>query len=237
VIAVTALVAACSQSVGGQAEPSGSPQSAPPNSAPTTATAPPLAPGVSRPPGQGASIEEVIAWIEAGTPADPGSYHEVFSDGQTTRLGDDIAFTAPSGAPNDTTQCLTDATYNDGALACLVELDSPAPRPSAAEGVWKAGWIDYSGTGLQIGSLHGDPGPFIKGVGPALSGRIIDARKQGGDFKNWDDFMARVKGMKAKSAAKLSAEGLTVNGESFKGARKAATKKRETRSAKAAAAG
>lgn len=168
-IAVTALVAACAQSVGGQAEPSGSPQSAPPNSAPTTATAPPLAPGVSRPPGQGASIEEVIAWIEAGTPADPGSYHEVFSDGQTTRLGDDIAFTAPSGAPNDTTQCLTDATYNDGALACLVELDSPAPRPSAAEGVWKAGWIDYSGTGLQIGSLHGDPGPFIKGVGPALA--------------------------------------------------------------------
>jgi len=77
----------------------------------------------------------------------------------------------------------------------------------------------------------------LKGVGPALSGRIIDARKQGGDFKNWDDFMARVKGMKAKSAAKLSAEGLTVNGESFKGAHKAATKKRETRSAKVAAAG
>jgi len=168
VIAVTALVAACSQSVGGQAEPSGSPQSAPPSSTPTTAATPALAPGATRPPGQGASIEEVIAWVEAGTPADPGGYHEAFSDGQTTRLGDDIAFTAPSGAPNATTQCITDAKYNDGALACLVELDSPAPRPSAAEGVWKAGWIDYSGTGLQIGSLHGDPGPFITGVGPAL---------------------------------------------------------------------
>lgn len=164
VIAVTVLVAACSQSVGGRAEPSGSPQAAPPSSA----TAPPLA-SATRPPGRGTSIEEVIAWIDAGTPADPGIYHEAFSDGQTTRLGDDIAFTAPSGAPNDTTQCITDAMYNDGALACLVELDSPAPRPSAAEGVWKAGWIDYSGTGLQIGSLHGDPGPFIKGVGPALA--------------------------------------------------------------------
>lgn len=169
VIAVTALVAACSQSVGGQAEPSGSPQSAPLSSAPTTATTPPLAPAATRPPGQGASIEEVIAWVEAGTPAEPGGYHEAFFDGQTTRLGDDIAFTAPSGAPNDTTQCITDAMYNDGALACLVELDSPAPRPPAAEGVWKAGWIDYSGTGLQIGSLHGDPGPFIKGVGPTLA--------------------------------------------------------------------
>ena len=161
VIAVTALVAACSQSVGGQPEPPGSP--------PSSATNTPLTPGATRPPGQGASIEEVIAWIEAGTPADPGGYHEAFSDGQTTRLGDDIAFTAPSGAPNDTTRCITDALYSEGALACLVELDAPAPAPSAAEGLWKAGWIDYSGTRVQIGSLHGDPGPFAKGVGPALA--------------------------------------------------------------------
>ncbi len=163
VIAVTALVAACSQSVGGEAEPPGSAQ--PPSSAAST----PHTPGATRPPGRGASIEEVIAWIEAGTPADPGGYHEAFSDGQTTRLGVDIAFTAPSGAPNDTTRCITDATYNEGALACLVELDAPAPAPSAAEGMWKAGWIDYSGTNVQIGSLHGDPGPFAKGVGPALA--------------------------------------------------------------------
>jgi len=117
VIAVTALVAACSQSVGGEAEPPGSAQ--PPSSAAST----PLTPGATRPPGPGASIEEVIAWIEAGTPADPGGYHEAFSDGQTTRLGDDIAFTAPSGSPNDTTRCITDALYSEGALACLVELD------------------------------------------------------------------------------------------------------------------
>lgn len=57
----------------------------------------------------------------------------------------------------------------------------------------------------------------LKGVGPALSKRIVDARQQG-QFKDWSDFMARVKGVKEKAAAKLSAEGLTVNGESFKGA-------------------
>jgi competence protein ComEA len=54
----------------------------------------------------------------------------------------------------------------------------------------------------------------IKGVGPALSKRIIEARTRG-DFKDWADFMARVKGVKEKSATKLSAEGLTVNGQSF----------------------
>lgn len=54
----------------------------------------------------------------------------------------------------------------------------------------------------------------LKGVGPALSKRIVDARKEA-PFKDWQDFMSRVKGVKEKSATKLSAEGLTVNGQSF----------------------
>lgn len=57
----------------------------------------------------------------------------------------------------------------------------------------------------------------LKGVGPAMSGRIVEARKQA-PFKDWADLMARVKGVKAKTAARLSAEGLTVNGEAFKDA-------------------
>ena len=61
----------------------------------------------------------------------------------------------------------------------------------------------------------------IKGVGPAMSQKIVDARKQG-EFKSWDDFMARVKGVKAKKAEKLSADGLTVNGQPFKAATAAA---------------
>lgn len=57
----------------------------------------------------------------------------------------------------------------------------------------------------------------LRGVGPALSRRILEARQQR-EFKDWNDFMARVKGVKPKAAARLSAEGLTVNGEAYKGA-------------------
>jgi len=55
----------------------------------------------------------------------------------------------------------------------------------------------------------------IKGVGPSMSESILEARKQG-EFKSWDDFIARVKGVKEKMAERLSAEGLTINGQPFK---------------------
>jgi competence protein ComEA len=71
----------------------------------------------------------------------------------------------------------------------------------------------------------------LKGVGPAMSKRILDARKQG-EFKDWPDLMQRVKGVKEKKAEKLSAEGLTVNGQAFGGAAPAASK--ETKAPKAA---
>jgi len=61
----------------------------------------------------------------------------------------------------------------------------------------------------------------LKGVGPALSKRIVDAREQS-QFKDWNDLMSRVKGVKNKFATKLSAEGMTVNGQSFSGAAPAA---------------
>ena len=55
----------------------------------------------------------------------------------------------------------------------------------------------------------------IKGIGPVISQRILDERKKG-KFKDWPDLVARVKGLGEGSAAKLSAEGLTVNGDKFK---------------------
>ena len=54
-----------------------------------------------------------------------------------------------------------------------------------------------------------------KGIGPAMSSRILDERKKG-PFKDWNDLMARVKGVGQASAARLSAEGLTVGGASFR---------------------
>ena len=57
----------------------------------------------------------------------------------------------------------------------------------------------------------------VKGIGPATSKAILEERKKG-DFKDWSDFEQRVKGVGGKSAAKLSAAGLQVNGKSKDGA-------------------
>ena len=35
---------------------------------------------------------------------------------------------------------------------------------------------------------------FPKGIGPAIAGHIVEARK-GGAFKDWPDFIERVKGV------------------------------------------
>ncbi|AKJ30427.1 ComEA family DNA-binding protein [Caldimonas brevitalea] len=54
----------------------------------------------------------------------------------------------------------------------------------------------------------------IKGVGASLSTRIMTERKNG-PYKNWDDLISRVQGVGKGSAARLSKEGLTVNGAPY----------------------
>lgn len=75
----------------------------------------------------------------------------------------------------------------------------------------------------------------VKGIGPSLSTRILQAREQAA-FANWDDLRQRVRGIGTAKAASLSAQGLTVSGAAY-----AATdsdlaasqpKKRETSSAR-----
>ncbi|MEO6361987.1 MAG: helix-hairpin-helix domain-containing protein [Caldimonas sp.] len=51
----------------------------------------------------------------------------------------------------------------------------------------------------------------VKGIGPALSTLIVDERRKG-SFENWPDLIARVRGLSARSAERLSAAGLTVKG-------------------------
>jgi competence protein ComEA len=70
----------------------------------------------------------------------------------------------------------------------------------------------------------------IKGIGPAISTKILDERKKG-NFKDWNDFIGRVKGVGKGNAAKFSAEGLTVNGDGFKGATPATATKVEAKPA------
>ena len=75
----------------------------------------------------------------------------------------------------------------------------------------------------------------IKGIGPVISAKIIDERKKG-NFKSWEDFIARVSGIGQANAAKFSAEGLTVSGNGFKGvvAAPASAKKDDKSAAKGA---
>lgn len=57
----------------------------------------------------------------------------------------------------------------------------------------------------------------IKGIGPGLSGRILEERKSA-PFKDWADFIGRVGGVGNKSAVNFSKEGLTVNGKKYSAA-------------------
>ncbi|MGI9218231.1 MAG: ComEA family DNA-binding protein [Hydrogenophaga sp.] len=54
----------------------------------------------------------------------------------------------------------------------------------------------------------------VKGIGPGTSGKLLEQRKAS-KFKDWPDLIARVPGIGDKRAAKLSAEGLTVNGTKY----------------------
>jgi competence protein ComEA len=75
----------------------------------------------------------------------------------------------------------------------------------------------------------------IKGIGPGISTKILDERKKG-TFKDWNDLVERVKGVGEGNAAKFSAEGMTVNGQTFKGAAAPAAAKKEDKKADAKAA-
>jgi hypothetical protein len=108
-------------------------------------------------------MPQVIKWVEAGSPADTGGFHTATRDGETTDLKPDIAFVAAAG----TARCMTDKLL-DGQLACLVEADGLPPKPSDVEGNWVAGWVDFAGQTVDIGSFHGDPGRFTYGDGAEL---------------------------------------------------------------------
>ena len=165
-VAASALVAGCSSTVdGNQTSSSALTTPPPPTTSSTTSKAPTSTPtsSAAAAPAAGAAIAEVIRWIEAGAPADPGDYQSVTLDGVTSPKDDGVAFTTEDTEAN----CLTN-TYADGALACLVKLANPPPRPPDFPSAWKNNWVDFTGTTVDVGSPHGDPGPFIQGSGREL---------------------------------------------------------------------
>lgn len=72
----------------------------------------------------------------------------------------------------------------------------------------------------------------VKGVGPALSAKILKAR-EAGDFKDWADMVQRVPGVGAASAGKLSQGGLTVGGTAFDASKMPPAAPKKARPAKA----
>lgn len=73
----------------------------------------------------------------------------------------------------------------------------------------------------------------VKGIGPGTSKLIMSERKKG-EFKDWNDFISRVKGVGEARAANLSEAGLTVGGTAYK-ATGTTAKKDDKKEAKATA--
>jgi competence protein ComEA len=71
-----------------------------------------------------------------------------------------------------------------------------------------------SATALEINTANEAELDSVRGLGPASTARVLKARAQG-EFKDWADLMQRVKGIKAATATRLSAAGLTVNQQPF----------------------
>ena len=57
----------------------------------------------------------------------------------------------------------------------------------------------------------------VKGIGPGLSSKILDARKSGA-FKDWNDLIERIGGVGPGNAARFSQAGLTVNNAAYNAA-------------------
>jgi competence protein ComEA len=66
---------------------------------------------------------------------------------------------------------------------------------------------------VELNSANRKDLETVKEIGPRTAEEIVKERKRGGDFKDWNDFIGRVKGVGEKSAAQMSADGLTINGQ------------------------
>jgi competence protein ComEA len=71
----------------------------------------------------------------------------------------------------------------------------------------------------------------VKGIGPGLSSKILDARKTG-SFKSWADMVDRVGGVGPGNAARFSQAGLTVAGAPFDASTVAAAPAKPAKAAK-----
>ena len=81
--------------------------------------------------------------------------------------------------------------------------------------------IEINGAAVDANKANQAELETIKGIGPGLSAKILDARKAGA-FKDWNDLVDRVGGVGPGNAAKFSQAGLTVNNAGYDGSAPAA---------------
>jgi len=67
---------------------------------------------------------------------------------------------------------------------------------------------------LEINQANEAELDSIRGMGPSLSAKVLQARAHG-PFKDWSDLMRRVAGIRQNKAQQFSEQGLTVNGQAF----------------------
>lgn len=76
------------------------------------------------------------------------------------------------------------------------------------------GWAGAAGAQVETNRASAAELQTVRGIGPVLAARIVEARAQG-PFANWQDFEQRVPGVGIKTAQKLSLHGLRIDGRSF----------------------
>jgi competence protein ComEA len=76
-------------------------------------------------------------------------------------------------------------------------------------------WLCISSHALEINQANAAELDSLRGMGPALSAKVLQARAQK-PFESWRDVMKRVSGFGPAKAQQFSDQGLTVNGQSLK---------------------
>lgn len=77
---------------------------------------------------------------------------------------------------------------------------------------WLGLWLASTAWALDINQANEAELDSFKGMGPALSAKVLQARAQG-PFSSWADLTQRVSGMGPQKLQRFSQQGLTVNGQ------------------------
>lgn len=114
------------------------------------------------------SMNALAAWINEGIADDPANFHDTLLDGVPTPLSSegDVAFRQPGTVRGrESLGCIS----SKGMLTCMPPLSSPVRKPTKVVDHWVGNWMEFDGSTITVGGIHGDPGVFIDGSGKPLA--------------------------------------------------------------------